>query len=124
MNSEAGEVRSPVQFATALALIITQAMFLFSLSYWFGFSAVSGINVVRNFSLIEIFTSVADRRLGSLIILIVISAVLTVVMMAQRERHLGFIDDPAVKVPGFESAAASTGERYMTQRQLAPILFI
>jgi hypothetical protein len=73
--------------------------------------------------LIEIFTSVADRRLGILIVLIVISAVTIVVMMGRREHHLGFIDDPAVKVPQsraepIESAASSAGERYMTQREL------
>jgi len=59
------EVSSPGQFATVLALIITQAFLIFSLAYWFGFSAVSGVNVIRYLSLIEVFTSIADRRLAS-----------------------------------------------------------
>lgn len=122
---ESEEVSSPVQFATALALIITQVIFLFSLSYWFGFSAVSGINVVRYLSLIEIFTSITDRRLGILIILLLINSTLIIIMMAQRGRRLRFMDDPAIKVPprGAEPADNSElsdgkTERYMTPEEV------
>jgi hypothetical protein len=118
------EVSSPVQFATAVALTIAQAMFLFALSYWFGFSAVSGINVLWHFSLIEIFTSVADRRLGIPLILFLTLSASTAFAMGERHRRLRFIDDPSIKVPppGVTPSDTPDGgqfERYMTSEELA-----
>lgn len=129
------EVRSPAQIASTLSLIIVQSVFLYSFFYWFGFSAVSHLSIIRYFSLLEIFTGVADGRLTLLLVMLLANAILHTSLIAWRERRIGFIDDTSVKVPPLhaEQTSANTAsnakpghtkraERYMTRAELGTFL--
>lgn len=133
MQSE--EIRSPTQVASTLGLIIAQSVFLYSFFYWFGFSAVSEISLVRYFSLLELFTGIADGRLALLLLLLLVAAVWHTILIAQRQRKRGFIDDTSVKMPPVKPRHTSANdvpspatpsldqlERYMTSDEVSYFL--
>jgi len=124
MSNTASDKGITIQLVSGIAIIIAQGIFLFSLLYWFGFSSVIGINVIQNFSFIQVFASIADQRIAFLFAIVLLTGILQVLGYSGRNKHYSFIDDIAVKVPPnalMSDAAGATlgvGERYMTNVEI------
>jgi len=99
MSNTASDKSITIQLVSGIAIIIAQGIFLFSLLYWFGFSSVIGINVIQNFSFIQVFASIADQRIAFLFAIVLLTGILQVLGYSGRKKHYSFIDDIAVKVP-------------------------
>lgn len=117
------------QSVSTIILIVAQALFVSSILYWFGFSSISGLNVIQHLSLVQVVTSIMDARLSYLLITIPFIMIIHTHFYDLRRRSIGFIDDLSIKVPPHilesgrvviigGSASLDAGERHMTQREL------